>query len=809
MFVSKQWLEKLVDVKQYEAQHIADKLSTTGIEVEGVANFATGLKNIVVGYTLDVIDHPDSDHLHVCQVEVGETHVEGGVLQIVCGAPNVATGQKVIVALPGARIVDNIKIKKGKIRGQISNGMICSLDELGVPSNVVPKAYSDGIFVLPADAPIGEDALEYLQFNDDVLELSVTANRADALSMYGVSYEVGAIFSQTPHVETPQATIDTTAQVADYVQTVHVVADDLALVYRVGVVKDITIKESPIWLQSTLMKMGIRPLNNVVDVTNYMLLLYGQPMHAFDVAKLGDDLTVRLANDGEKLVTLDEQERELTANDVVISSNGQAVALAGVMGGLNSEITNDTTAIALEVALFDPKRVRATSKRLGLRSESSARFEKGIHVDMMQQACAHALALIAELGDGTVVSNDQLVATKTFEPSVVAVTLDEINARLGTKLTLEEVVMILENRLGFSVHTSGNDLEVIVPTRRFDIKIPADIIEEVARIYGYDNLPSTLPITPSIQGGLSPLQSYLRLTRRVLESVGYSQVISYSLTSEEKAGRLAFEENEGIRLAMPMSEERSTLRRSLLTTLLEVASYNVARNNTNLSLYETGRVFYKDASETQTNEREHVALLLTGNAVDTTWQSKARSVDFYDLKGALDSYFQQMGIVEDICYVATQKHNMHPGRTADIVFNGEVIGFVGQLHPQLAQSLDLKETYVAEFSVKPLLERLPKALVQTTVPKFPSMTRDIALLVDKTVKHGDIVDVMIENGGNYLVDVTLFDLYQGSGIADDKQSLAYRLTFMDLEATLVEEEVSKRMDNVQNALMERVGAVIR
>lgn len=809
MFVSKQWLEKLVDVKQYEAQHIADKLSTTGIEVEGVVNFGARLKNIVVGYTLDVIDHPDSDHLHVCQVEVGETHVEGGVLQIVCGAPNVTTGQKVIVALPGARIVDNIKIKKGKIRGQVSNGMICSLDELGVPSNVVPKAYSDGIFVLPEDAPIGENVIDYLQFNDDVLELSVTANRADALSMYGVSYEVGAIFSQIPHFETTQATIDTTVQVSDYVQTVNVVADDLAPVYRVGVVKNITIKESPIWLQSTLMKMGIRPLNNVVDVTNYMLLLYGQPMHAFDVAKLGEDLTVRLANDGEKLVTLDEQERELTANDVVISSNGQAVALAGVMGGLNSEITTDTTTVALEVALFDSKRVRTTSKRLGLRSESSARFEKGIHVDMMQQACQHALALIAELGGGTVVSGDKVVATKTFEPSLVTVTLEDINLRLGTELTVKEVVGILENRLVFSVNVSNTTLEITVPTRRFDIKIPADIIEEVARIYGYDNLPSTLPVTPSIRGGLSPLQSYLRLTRRVLESVGYSQVISYSLTSEEKAGRLAFEKNSGIRLAMPMSEERSTLRRSLLTTMLDIASYNVARNNTNLALYETGRIFYSSDTQTQANEQEHVAMVLTGNASEATWQEKGRRVDFYDIKGALDSYFNQMGVVEHICYEATQKENMHPGRTAFIKFDGEVIGFVGQLHPKTAELLDLKETYVAEFAVKPLLDKLPKALVQTTVPKFPSTTRDMALLVDQTVKHGDLVEVMINNGGKYLTDVTLFDLYKGQGIADNKQSLAYRLTFMNLEATLVEEEIAQQMTTIQNALVNQFNVTIR
>ncbi|QTU83345.1 phenylalanine--tRNA ligase subunit beta [Carnobacteriaceae bacterium zg-C25] len=809
MFVSKKWLNELIDVSTVKANELADKLSTTGIEVEGVENIASGLKNIVVGYTHEVVDHPDSDHLHICQVEVGDAHVEGGMLQIVCGASNIAAHQKVIVALPGARIVDNIKIKKGKIRGQVSNGMICSLDELGVSSNVVPKAYSEGIFVLPEDAPIGVDAMEYLQLNDDVLELSVTANRADALSMYGVAYEVGAIFEKTPHFPSNQANADTTDVVKNYIETVSVVDDSLSAVYSVGVVKDVTIKESPVWLQSTLMKMGIRPLNNVVDVTNYMLLLYGQPMHAFDVNKLGKDITVRLAKENERLVTLDEQERTLTIDDIVITSSDVPVALAGVMGGHNSEITNDTTTIALEVALFNPQRVRATSKRLGLRSESSARFEKGIHVDMMTQAMNHALALIAELGEGVVVSEQAVVQNKQFKSVCVDVSLEEINRKLGTQLTLEDVEHILVDRLGFGMTSSNHQLTISVPTRRFDISIAADVIEEVARIYGYDRLPSTLPTTPSIQGGLSPLQRYLRLTRRLMESVGYSQVISYSLTSEEKANRLAEKANEGIRLAMPMSEERSTLRRSLLTTMLDIVSYNVARNNTNLALYETGRVFYRSDSPTQADEKEHVALVLTGNAVETSWQETARGVDFYDIKGALDRYFEQVGIVEKIRYEATQKEDMHPGRTANIVFNGEVIGFVGQLHPKVAQQLDLKDTYVAEFAIEPLLQQLPEALVQTTVPKFPSMTRDVALLVDKHVTNAQLVDVMYANGGRYLSDVTLFDLYQGAGIDDDKKSLAYRLTFMNLEATLVEEDITRQMTNIQDALIEQTGAIIR
>lgn len=807
MFVSYKWLKEYVDIT-VTPQELADKMSVTGIEIEGVTSLGEGLKKIVVGKTLDVIDHPDSDHLHICQVEVGEAHAENGVLQIVCGASNVAAGQKVIVALPGARIKDNIKIKKGKIRGQESHGMICSLEELGFSSSVVPKEYSDGIFVLPEDAPVGEDVLTYLSMDDAILELSITPNRADALNMYGVAFEVGALYEKTPHFKTFEAPIDNQDTIEQYV-SVHIDNPEQTHAYNMTVIKDVTVAPSPLWLQTRLMTMGIRPINNVVDATNYMLLAYGQPLHAFDYQTLpSKNITTRQARKGEVLVTLDGEERVFTEQDNVITANDTPIALAGVMGGLETEITEKTTVVALETALFDATTVRQTAKRFNLRSESSLRFEKGINRGLVAYVAEQAAALIAQLSGGTVVKGSQMVQNITVEDVTVAVTLTKINRVLGTELTMDQVVGLL-NRLGFTTSVQADTLSVVVPPRRFDIRIEADVIEEVARIYGYDQLPSTLPITPSTSGGLNPLQQFIRATRRVLESVGYTQIIGYSLTTDTKAGAFAKEENNGVRLSLPMSEERSVLRRSLVSGLLEIAHYNVARNNTRLALYETGRVFFEIEGVSQPREDEHIALLLTGNREERTWFGKAQAYDYYDIKGALDTYFEKIGVIDHVTYVAKEKDGMHPGRTAFVYVDDIYVGFVGQVHPQVAQTYDLQNVYVAELDATVLKNVARTQLVQKTIPKYPSMTRDIALLVDRTVTHQQIVQVLTQSGGEYLTNVMLFDHYAGEGIEPDKKSLAYRLTFLNVNATLVEEDVNAAMQRIVTALESKVNAVIR
>lgn len=805
MDVSYKWLAEYLDLSSITPEALADKLSRTGIEVEDVMVPEEGLKKIVVGHAVSVVDHPDSDHLHICQVDIGEEELS----QIVCGAPNIASGQKVIVALPGSRITGNKKIKKSKMRGEVSNGMICSLDELGYSEKVVPKKYADGIYVLPENAVPGEPVFPYLAMDDAILDLSITANRADALSMRGVAHEVGAVYNQKPVFKTVELQEDASENVEDYMKIAVEDTED-APIYSIRMIKDVKVKESPMWLQTKLMNAGIRPLNNVVDITNYILLEYGQPLHAFDYDQLqSKEILVRRAQEGELLTTLDEEERTLSSENIVITNGEKPVALAGVMGGLDSHITEETTNVALEAALFDPISIRKTAKELNLRSESSSRFEKGINLATLREAGDHAAALIAELGEGTVVSGVAEVNTVEVKNEIVEITIEKINDSLGTAITAAEIEAIF-HQLGFGVKIESGKVTVTVPPRRWDIQIEADLIEEVARIYGYDNLPSTLPVSESIPGGLNEKQRLVRHTRRFLEESGLSQAISYVLTTPEKAARFMMRGSEPTQLDMPMSEEHSTLRMNMLSGLLDDVQYNVAHNNYNVGLYETGRVFYREAGEERPSEQEHLAGVITGAVRTKDWQANEQPVDFYTLKGILEELFQTYGLVEEIAYVQETKYaDMHPGRTASITLSGEEIGFIGQIHPTIAKELDLKETYAFEINFDAIVAAEKEPTVYQMISKYPGMTRDVALLVEDTVTNQQILDIIQDKGGKYLHHVRLFDLYQGEHIAEGKKSMAYTLSYLNPGATLVEEEVTKSFETVKQALIEQVQAEIR
>lgn len=804
MNVSYKWLTEYVDLEGITPDELAEKMSRTGIEIEGVDYPSEGLKKIVVGHAVEVVDHPDSDHLHICQVDVGEE-----VLQIVCGAPNIAAGQKVIVALPGSRITGNKKIKKGKMRGVVSNGMICSLEELGYTDHVVPKKYAEGIYVLPNEAVPGEEVFSYLSMDDAILDMSITPNRADALSMRGTAYEVGAIynkkvsFPELDYVEDPSEDIKQDMQVS-----VENPAD--TPIYSIQIIKDVTVKESPLWLQTKLMNAGIRPVNNIVDITNYILLEYGQPLHAFDYDKLGSkEIYVRRAKAEEKIVTLDEEERTLSPENIVITNGEKPIALAGVMGGLDSHITDETVTVALEAALFDPISIRKTAKALNLRSESSARFEKGINLATVQEASKQAAAWMAELAGGRIVSGIAEARSVEAKDVTVSITLEKINHALGTELSEDEVTSIFD-QLGFDASISNGTFAVIIPPRRWDIAIEADLIEEVARIYGYDNLPSTLPISASHPGYLNEKQRLTRHTKHFLEGSGLSQAISYVLTTPEKAAAFSMRESDRIQLEMPMSEDHSTLRMSLLSGLLDDLSYNIAHHNQNVALYENGRVFYTSSEQTLPIEEEHVAGALTGSLQQADWQGKEQRIDFFVMKGILEEMFAAYGLVEPITFVQrTDLPLLHPGRTAAIMLGDEMIGFAGQLHPSVAKERDLKETYVFEFNFQAIVNAEKHATIYQPVPKYPGMSRDIALMVDETVSNKQIVEVIKENGGKYLTAVHLFDVYQGENIETGKKSLAYTLSYLNPTATLVEEEVSKAFDKVQSALVEQVQAEIR
>ncbi|MFZ1254000.1 MAG: phenylalanine--tRNA ligase subunit beta [Trichococcus flocculiformis] len=804
MKVSYKWLKEYLDLSDVTPDELAEKMSRTGIEVDDVIYPGKGLSKIVVGETLSVVDHPDSDHLHVCQVNIGTEEP----IQIVCGAPNVAAGQKVIVALHGARITGNAKIKKGKMRGQESNGMICSLAELGYSESVVSKKYADGIFVLPAEAVPGTEVVDLLELDDAILDIDITPNRADALSMRGSAYEVAAIYNKA--LKFPEAPVsEKTGSVTDYIKVAVEDTND-APAYHIQVIKDVKIAESPLWLQNKLMNGGIRPINNVVDITNYILLEYGQPLHAFDYDQIGSkEIIVRRAKENETMTTLDGVERTLDTDNIVITNGTAPIALAGVMGGLDSEITDGTVTVALEAALFNPVLIRKTAGKFNLRSESSSRFEKGINVATIRTAGQHAAELIHELAGGTIVAGTASVDTVEVKDTEVVITLEKINRSLGTAISSGEVTAIF-NQLGFASTFDGETFTVAVPPRRWDISIYADILEEVARIYGYDNLPETLPITPALPTALTPKQHTMRITRRFMEGAGLTQNISYVLTTAEKAREYAVEDKEGIRLAWPMSEDRSTLRMNLLSTLLDNAAYNVARKNTDIQFYEIGRVFFPSADSVLPIEAERLAGVMTGMAYQKDWQMAAEPVNFYHAKGVLDGYFETMGLSDQIRFEAAKDLKwMHPGRTAAVYLGDAYIGYVGQVHPATANAYDLKETYAFEIDFEAIIAAPKEVITQQPIPKFPGVTRDVALLVDETVTHQQIVKTIKENGGKFLKDVHLFDIYQGKGIEDGKKSVAYSMSFLNPEATLVDEDINKAFTKLVAALETECGAAIR
>jgi len=803
MYVSYKWLAEYVDLSGITPDELAEKITRSGIEVEGVEVLNEGMKGVVIGHVVEKEQHPDADKLNKCQVDLGN----GEVVQIICGAKNVDKGQKVAVATVGAVLPGNFKIKKAKLRGEVSNGMICSLQELGIESKLVAKEYSEGIFVFPNDAEVGKDALEQLNLDDAVLELGLTPNRADALSMLGVAHEVAAILNR--EVKYPEISFESSSETASSYVEVNVEATEDNPLYIAKVMKNVTIAPSPLWMQSRLMAAGIRPHNNVVDITNFVLLEYGQPLHAFDYDRLGSkEILVRRAKDGEKIVTLDDQERTLTSEHLVITNGTEPVALAGVMGGANSEVQSDTKTILLESALFNGQRIRTASKDHGLRSEASARYEKGVDPNRVPAAAERAAQLISLYAGGEVLEGAVEVRSTSFEPVVVKTTVEKVNRVLGMNISAEEMKSIFE-RLQFGVELDNSTIIVTVPTRRGDITIEEDLVEEVARLYGYDNIPTTLPVGQAIPGKLTDYQEKRRKVRRYLEGTGLYQAITYSLTSEEKAPKYALETSELTKLALPMSEERSVLRLSLLPHLLDALRYNLARQIDQVALYEIGSVFLSQGKDVQPLEKERLSGAVTGLWHSHSWQGEKKPVDFYVVKGIIDGLVNLLGLSDVIEYKQSKREGMHPGRTAEVFFGDKLVGFVGQVHPTVQKELDLSETYVFELSLVDLLTADVEETRFEVIPRYPSITRDIALVVNKDVIVGDIEKVIKEAGGKMLKDVAVFDLYEGDRLEEGKKSVAFSLRYFDPERTLTDEDVSKAHEKVLSAVEEKTGATLR
>ncbi|KRM96479.1 phenylalanyl-tRNA synthetase subunit beta [Liquorilactobacillus aquaticus DSM 21051] len=803
MKISTKWLKDYVDI-DIEPQVLAEKIERTAVEVDEVYRLEKGLKKIVVGETLKVEKHPNSDHLHVCQVNVGGDEL----LQIVCGAPNIAAHKKVIVALPNSRIADNVKIKRGKMRGEVSEGMICALQEIGFAENVVPKKFVDGIYFLPEDAEPGMPVYPYLGMDENIIDLDVTPNRADMLSMRGTAYEIAAIYNKKvtlPHLEIKENQND---NVANFLEIEA--EPELASTYLMRIIKNVTVKESPIWLQKRLWNAGIRPLNNVVDVTNYILMDYGQPLHSFDYEKIsGKKIIVRLAQNDEVLTTIDEQERKLDAHDIVIADEDGPIALAGTMGGQSTSVDEKTTTIALEAAVFNSSLVRKTARRHNLHSEASMRFERGINRKTVVEALNAAAQLIADLGNGEVVSEIAKGALEDAAPVEVSISLDKINNVLGTSLKVADIENIFV-RLGFGVNIANTMFTVSVPPRRWDISIPADLIEEVARIYGYDKLPATLPKGELTPGHYNHSQNIIRATRQLLEAAGLTQAISYGLTTSEKAGRFLMQPSESTQLKFPMSSDRTTARMNLISGLLDDIAYNVARKVDNVALYEQGRVFYREVGNDRPVEVEHVAGALTGLFKTATWHEAKVPVDFFLTKGIVEHMLRSLGVTGRVKYVQADGHEeMHPGRTADIYVGAEFLGFVGEIHPNICKEYHISRTYVFELDLGKIMGLVKNHANYTPVSKYPAVTRDVAMAVDKSIKNSDIVACIKENGGKNLTKVELFDVYEGEHIATDLKSLAYKLTYQNKKATLLDEDVTRDFDKVVDELKEKFAAKIR
>ena len=797
MLVSYNWLKQYTNVED-NANALAEKITRGGIEVEGVEYLAEEISNVVVGYVVSKEKHLDAEKLNVCQVNVGEEEN----LQIVCGAPNVDAGQYVIVAKVGAKL-PGIKIKKAKLRGVESQGMICSLAELGLSKSVVPKNYQEGIYVFETEQELGSDVVEVLGLNDYILDLSITPNRADALSMRGLTYELGALYNNKvdfKDVEKEENYEATSLQVA--------IESDSCRNYVGQVVKNVEVKSSPLWLQTRLMNSGIRPINNIVDITNYVLLEFGQPMHAFDKDLVGDKIVVRDAKEGEVLETLDGEERKLQTTDLVITDGTRAIALGGVMGGKNTEVSEETKNIILESAYFNPTSVRRTSTAHGLRSDSSARFEKGIDPNMQKAALARAVELILELCPNAVVESSVGIVKKE-EEKVVEITTSYINNYLGITLSTEEIVTILEG-LSFTVEVTGENLVVKVPTRRPDISIKQDLVEEVIRIYGYDNLASTLPkFSKTTKGGLTYSQRMVRDLRAVYASLGFNDTINYSLVSEEEATEYTLEDHHKVRLLMPMTETHSTLRQSLVPGLLNTVQYNVARKQKDLKLLEIGRVFFGSGDDNiQPKETLYLSAALTGEERATKWLKESSSLDFFAAKGYLEVVFDRLGLDEKVTYKKSKLEGMHPGRFAEVYLGEKRIGFIGEVHPQVADKLGLNTTYVFEINLDEVISESKVKPKYEEVTKYPEITRDIAMLVDVKDEYQNIYNVIESVNSKLITKVELFDLYVGAELLVGKKSLALTITYSDKQKTLTDEEVTAVHDKVLSALTE-YGAIIR
>lgn len=782
MIFSKKFVSDYVDIQDKSIKELASDMTKVGNEYDE-ADLLIKASNLVIGEVIECKMHPESDHLHVTKINVGNE-----ILDIVCGAPNMRKGIKVIVALPGATLPGGT-IKESVIRGAKSNGMCCSMAELGLDKKFLTEKDIEGIHELPLDAPIGEDAIKYLGLDDEIINFELTSNRSDLLSMLGLAYEVGAIYNL--NVTEPTSEYKKVKDNFAESMTLNVETENCSL-FLLGRANNVTITESPEFIKTRLIACGIRPINNVVDISNYIMLETGQPLHYYDADKVGNYLGVRMANDKELLTTLDNQERTLNKGDIVICNKNEAIGLAGVMGGLDTEVTENTKNILIESAQFNGTLIRKTSKRI-LRSEASNRFEKGVDISRTYLAMERSKTLLEKYATASISEDTLEHKNYTLEEKVIDITLEKINSVLGMNLTTS-VVEDVFNRLGFTCTLNGTLFKVTVPSRRLDISIKEDLIEEVGRIYGVDNVEAKLPVVPSTPGHID---KYLRDIKIRLSNLGLNEVISYSLVSE-KSLSLFPSSKEAISVLEPMVEEKKYIRKSLIPSLMEIYEYNKARNNKNVSVFEIGEVFYKEDNEYVQND--HLAILMTGTYISGV--NNNINTDFYYIKGLVENLLDYLGYNKRYDFdIENTLENMHPYQTSKIIVNGKTIGFLGRIHPSIYKD----DVYVCEINLTELRTFGVGNMKYKEISKFPSIKKDVSFIFDKEVLSKNIIKDIKNCSSKILNNVTVYDEY----IANGTRSLTFTLCFQDDTETLREEIVKKEFDKIIDTITNKYNAKLK
>ena len=806
MKASLQWMNEYVPLDlNRPAQELADELTQAGIPVEEVLSMDPGLKKIYTGKIVEITKHPDADKLQVCQVQCLSEDGEEITKQIVTAATNVAVGQIVPVAYHKSRLADGTEIKKGKLRGVVSEGMFCSVAEFGISSDLVRPEEAQGIYIFPEGTPIGLDIKEALMLDDTVYEFELTANRADCFSMVGLSREFGIMTNQKALF--PVIMVNENGESIEGKASVAIEAHDLCTRFTSRLVTNVTIEPSPLWMQNRLRNSGIRPINNVVDVTNYVMLELGQPMHAYDYDCVADHtLIARRAKAGETLTTLDGNERELNESMLIIADTKGPIGVAGVMGGLTSEVTDKTTNVLFEAAVFNGPSIRRTSKVLGMRSEASGRFERGVNHKYTAYAIDRAAQLLQQICPSCKVSVGVIdVYPEPVEQRTVTFTAEQINDYLGTSIEKDRMVDIL-TKLEFGITESGDTIEVLVPTWRDDVTVMPDIAEEVARIVSYDNIAPTIPVAVLSSGGMTPKKALTKEVTHYLAHAGLSQIITFSFMHKDGLTNMMLPEGDNrytaIPILNPISEEFPYMRTTLVPAVIEAAKRNIAQQNKDLWLFETANVYEPKALPLTEvpHERPMACGIMMGKVTEAAWNQAQRDTDFYDVKGVVDGLLAKLGLTQYDIQPSSESY-YHPGVSAHYTVNGVTIANYGELHPQVVKNFDLSgKVYMFEIDLEAVLSITVPPFRYQSFSKFPGTSRDLAIVAPVSVTSGEIVALIKEHGGEYLESVSIFDVYEGEHIEAGYRSLAYNLQFRSMEGTLNDEDIDGAIQAIIDAL---------